>query len=61
MCFVFCRDLFHDVKLHCFSRWSKVKKEGDPDHFLACDTLPEQSTIELEHEGVELPKLEGNE
>ena len=44
-----------------FKRWSKVKTEGDPDHFLARDTMSEQSTIEPEQEGVELLTLKGNE
>ena len=43
-----------------FKRWSKVKTEGNPEHLLAHDTLPDHSIIEPEQEGVELPTLEAN-
>jgi hypothetical protein len=39
MCFVFRHDLFDDDKLHCLRRWSKEKREGNPEHFFAEDTL----------------------
>jgi hypothetical protein len=42
-------------------RWSKVKKEGSPEHFFAEDTPTEEPSEEVEQGGLELATLEGNE
>jgi hypothetical protein len=61
MCFVYRHDLFDDVELYCLRRWSKVKKEGSPEHFFAEDLPTEEPSDEAEQGELELPTLEGNE
>jgi hypothetical protein len=61
MCFVFRHDLSDDVQLHCFRRWSKVKKEGSKEHSFAEDTPSEEASEGEEPGGLELPMLERNE
>ena len=61
MCFVFRHDLFDYVNLHFLRRWSKVKKEGSPEHSFAKDTPSEEVSEGEEQGGLKLPMLEGNE
>ena len=61
MCFVLRHDLSDYVKLHCLRRWSKVKKEGSPEHSFAEDTPSEEVSEGEEQGGLKLPMLEGNE
>ena len=61
MCFVFRHDLFDNDELHCLRRWSKVKREGNPEHFFAEDMLIEESSEQAGVGELEIPTLEGNQ
>jgi hypothetical protein len=45
------------VELHCLRWWSKVKKEGFPEHFFTKDVTTKEPSDEVEQGELELPML----